>query len=169
MIVFSSEGGAIALSSAILWLGYRFSNFDTASLARPGDRIAWVLPFFLLPMFSMVAGIALVMKQRISTEAINPLAGVDDQHQRMRVFKQYLQNTLEQLVLYMIAHLAFAAVIEPGYLKLEPFFAGIFVAGRVLFLVGYLVDPIWRAPGFGLTYYPTLLLGLYVAYRAFLG
>jgi len=33
--------------------------------------------------------------------------------------------------------LAFSVVAEPEWLKLEPWFAGLFVVGRVLFLPGY--------------------------------
>lgn len=166
VIVFSSEVFGTTVAAIVLWIGYRVGGPDTAQLTDAGARLAWGIRWLPFPALTMFAGLALVMRQRIDSVAIDPLRGKDDQLPKLKLYKQYLQNTLEQLVLYVIVHLAFCVVIEPRFLKLEPWFAGLFVVGRGLFLLGYTIRPVWRAPGFGLTYYPTLLLGLFVAYRA---
>lgn len=162
IIVFSSEIGAMTAAALTLWLAY--TTTATTTLTTPAARLAWGVQWLIFPVLTLCIGMALVMLQRITTAAIDPLAGVDNDLPKLKLYKQYLQNTLEQLVLYALVHLAFCTIASPRLVALEPWFAGIFVAGRALFLVGYMFKPVWRSPGFGLTYYPTLLLALYVAY-----
>lgn len=69
-----------------------------------------------------------------------------------------LQNTLEQLVIAVAAHGAFAATAPAEYLVLVPAFSLIFVAGRILFAYGYPFGAPGRALGFALTLMPNLLM-----------
>ena len=66
-------------------------------------------------------------------------------------------------------NLAFAAVVEPESMKLVPLFAALFLFARIVFLLGYLRAPMWRTPGYALTFYPTLVVALYASYRVVVG
>ena len=66
-----------------------------------------------------------------------------------------LQNTLEQTVLAVVAHLGFAATVRVAELALLPVLAALFCLGRLAFAVGYRHGAGGRAFGFALTFFPT--------------
>jgi uncharacterized membrane protein YecN with MAPEG domain len=55
------------------------------------------------------------------------------------------QNTVEQLVVFLPALFLFAQFVNEG---LAAIFGLVFVAGRVLYAIGYVKDPARRGPGF---------------------
>ncbi len=65
-----------------------------------------------------------------------------------------LQNTLEQVVLAVVAHLGLAAVLE-GSGPLIVALVVLFCIGRALFWAGYAKGAAARALGFALTFYPS--------------
>ena len=85
------------------------------------------------------------------------------------VFERYYRvqmNTLELLVVFIPALWLF------GHYVSEPWAAGlggVFIVGRLLYLLGYVKDPKKRELGFGLSFLPVVILllgGLYGAVRA---
>ena len=72
-----------------------------------------------------------------------------------------LQNTLEQVVLAVVVHLALASLLRGREMVLIPLLVALFCSGRLAFWIGYRRGAGSRALGFGLTFYPTALaLGL---------
>lgn len=69
-----------------------------------------------------------------------------------------LQNTLEQVLLAVLAHGAFAALAPPHWLGLIPTYTVLFVVGRLLFATGYAGGAGGRALGFALTFYPSMAM-----------
>lgn len=67
-----------------------------------------------------------------------------------------LQNTLEQAVLAIAAHVILAATFDRIELSVRVL-VGLFVAGRVLFVTGYRRGAAARSFGFALTFYPSVL------------
>ena len=61
-----------------------------------------------------------------------------------------------QFVLHAIGVLAFATFADPTTAKFIPVMVGLFYVGRILFVLGYIVNPFARALGFGITLFPTL-------------
>jgi glutathione S-transferase len=67
------------------------------------------------------------------------------------VFERYYRvqmNTLEQLVIFLPALIAFAWLVSPPWAAI---LGGLFVLGRAIYYVGYVTDPAKRGPGFLLT------------------
>lgn len=77
---------------------------------------------------------------------------------QVRVLQAVLQNTLEQVVLAVLAHGAFAALVPPDWLGLIPTYTVLFVVGRVLFAAGYAGGAAGRAVGFALTFMPSMAM-----------
>jgi glutathione S-transferase len=74
------------------------------------------------------------------------------------VFERYYRvqmNTLEQLVIFLPALLAFAWLVSPLW---AAGIGAVFLAGRAIYYVGYVADPRKRGPGFMLTAIPNLVL-----------
>jgi len=74
------------------------------------------------------------------------------------VFERYFrvqQNTLELLVVFVPAVWLFGQYVNPTWA------AGlgvVYLIGRVLYLRSYVADPAKRGPGFGLSFFPILLM-----------
>jgi MAPEG family len=81
-----------------------------------------------------------------------------------------LQNTLEQSCLALPVYIATSIVAPAALLPVVPAAAVMFLVGRLFFFAGYANGAPARAYGFGLTFYPTVLLLLLLvalgAYRA---
>ena len=142
-------------------LGYAFlgalhpANDDVAS------RLAFALRWDVFPAFMLLVGIGRVGNARFkSSEAIT---GATPEEGPLAIDKRYLQNTLEQLALLFIAHLAFATLAPADKLHLLPVAAMWFVIARIAFLIGYHKAPTARAFGFGSTFYPTVAFLIYDA------
>lgn len=99
--------------------------------------------------------------------AANDPIGVPVSGPVMAVNARYLQNTLEQLVLFLVAIAALSLELPANRLSYVPAYSVLFVVGRILFWIGYHIKPIFRAPGFGLTLLPTVAALSFLAYRAF--
>ena len=73
-----------------------------------------------------------------------------------------LQNTLEQTVLILTLTLALCILRPPFWYPMLLAVTLLFSAGRAAFWWGYHHHPVMRGYGFGLTFYPSLLLALYL-------
>ena len=77
-----------------------------------------------------------------------------------RLLQALLQNTLEQLVIAIIAYFSAGMLLAPKMLPLVPAAALMFTLGRVLFFRGYPKGAAHRAFGFALTFYSSVALML---------
>jgi uncharacterized membrane protein YecN with MAPEG domain len=150
-------GGIIlawALSAAVIVAGYwacRTSNLfaDWTALESAAFAIS-------MASVALIAGIGWAARTRhfisnIDGSRPEPGSGLD-------LTLRYVSNTTEQLVLFALGCLSLAAV-DPGVATpLLPVMGVWFVIARILFIVGYRVDPIWRSVGFAATFHPTIAL-----------
>ena len=100
----------------------------------------------LLPAVMVLAAMILAqMLLRFATSAFDPLAGRDGRllHLNQRV----IQNTVEQLAVLAPALLAWAAGAEAAAMPWVIALAFVFAAARLVFWIGYLIDPVGRAVG----------------------
>jgi len=90
------------------------------------------------------------------------------QSRLLEITLRYNQNTLEQTVLAAIAWAGLAVALPHEMLTLIPAMAIVFIAGRALFWIGYLIAPVARALGLGLSAYPTFAALVWLAWRGML-
>ncbi|WP_029011055.1 MAPEG family protein [Azospirillum halopraeferens] len=117
--------------------------------AAPADPLALAARLSLWPaavLFAMIGG---VIVARALARALNPL---DDPESRLqRVAQRVLSNTVEQTLVFLPALWALVVLLPPDRLGMAGVFTGLFVAGRLLFWVGYHIHPFARAPGMAMT------------------
>lgn len=127
-------------------------------LDEPGARLAWALPWVLLPILTLMISVMRVANHRFASpddiDGSALTAGTD----RVLLLRAILQNTLEQSVLAVAAYVIWATVMPLRWLRAIPVAALLFVTGRVLFARGYQRGAPGRATGFGLTAYPTFAM-----------
>ena len=116
---------------------------------------------------ALFAGIAVVANQRFFVaDAIDGAPA--SQSRLIEITLRYNQNTLEQVVLAAIAWAGLALNLPHQMLTLIPAMAIVFLAGRALFWIGYLIAPVARALGMGLSAYPTFAAMIWLVGRMFL-
>ncbi len=110
-----------------------------------------------------MSGVEAVAHERLVSPAFDPLAGFETR--RLRINKQYLQNTLEQSVVFTAAIFGLAAYSPSGpAMRTVVATAVIWVAGRFAFWIGYHRSAAMRglgAPSMALS----MLVLIYVAWR----
>lgn len=131
-------------------------------LPQPGpaataiDRLVLALRCDAVAALTLFAGIHAVARLRGQSEAMNPLAGKDPAD--LQVHSRYLQNTLEQLVLFVVGTAALSTYLDAGTARALPALTVVFVAARVVFWRGYLRHPLGRTIGMAATFLVNLVV-----------
>lgn len=149
--------------AAIVAIGTLFLVFMTGMSTFGGlesgaaRRLAggWALALLALPLIVCIARLA--AHRFFSPADIDGSTSSGDTEQA-KVLQAILQNTTEQTLLAALVHAACVLLLPLSWLQLVPAAAVLFLIGRLTFTVGYPRGAAERAFGFGLTFYPTLLL-----------
>lgn len=147
-----------------VWTGHAFMDIDLPLWVTTGDRMAYVAKCEIFAALTLLAGVMAVAGQRFfSDHAIEgQTEGLSD---ALSINLRYIQNTLEQLVLLVITHMAYAATADNSEMKIIPILVSLFLIGRVCFWVGYHQSPVSRAFGFAVTFYPSVVMMVITLWR----
>ena len=144
-----------------------FGGISDASTTL-GDRLAFVARWDLLVVVWLLGAIGTLARHRFFTSEDIDGGGLTMGTDKPKVYQAFLQNTLEQVVLALIVHVSWVLTMPGNWLGVIPVAVVFFFVGRGLFLRGYALGAGARAVGFGLTFYPTVLMFLTMAgYAAF--
>jgi hypothetical protein len=143
------------LFSAVWFLGLKlFISWQPDLWNGYGDRLALVIKCAVFAILPGVIGVAIVAAQRLNPEMwvgqkVRPNSSLD-------INTRFILNTFEQFLLFTIglAGLAVYAPIEEARSLI--ILTALFLLGRLLFWIGYHTNPLLRAFGFGITFYPTV-------------
>lgn len=140
--------GTVLAWAAFLWMlpGVRV---PPAADADAASRLAWVLRLMPLPAGLLLLQVGAVAAARLFTGAFDPLHDIGGRAQR--IGQRVLSNTVEQTAIFVPALLGAAVLAGPGQLPLLVLASGLFVAARLLFWAGYLIDPMYRAASMAAT------------------
>lgn len=127
---------------------------DTAA-----DRIAYALRWAIPPALLFFVMVGAVGNARFKSEAIDPTLGKESQ--KMIVDGRVADNTLQQLVLFLVGMLGLAVTLPAHRLNIVAAVSITFVIVRTAFWIGYRIKPVYRAFGFSSTAY--MNLGMLVA------
>ena len=149
--------GGIAASlliSAAFWYAIRFNAPVLDGMDAPVARLAFALKCAVLAvLFTLVLGIEAVAHERLVSPAFDPLSGHETR--RLRVNQRFLQNTLEQTVVFLVGLLGLAVYLEDGnQMRAVLASAVVWTLGRLAFWGGYHLSSTWRCLGA-----PSMLLG----------
>ena len=135
-------------------------------LSSVTDHVIFTLRCQSFSALTLLIGIARIASMRFFTTAIDPISGKGEQ--LVAVDSRYLQNTLEQLVLSILGQIILSTYLTTGVVtRVIPSLVTLFVIGRVLFYMGYSASPVKRAAGFGMTFYPSIVVYVYCLLRYF--
>ncbi len=123
-----------------------------------GSRLRYVLLCDVLLGFWLLISIGTLARHRFFSPEDIDGGGLAPGTAQAKIHQSILQNTLEQTVLAVIVFSACAFLFPIGWLASLPMATVLFAIGRILFWRGYKHGASARALGFGLTFYPTVLL-----------
>ena len=126
-----------------------------SDLTSRATVVSWAL---VMPAFALFVCIARLAKHRFFTPEDIHGSGLTGGTDKAKLLQALLQNTLEQSCLALPVYIATSIVAPAALLPVVPAAAVMFLVGRLFFFVGYANGAPARAFGFGLTFYPTVLL-----------
>jgi uncharacterized MAPEG superfamily protein len=135
-----------------------------AGMDNLADRMLFALKCFCIAvLFCLVTGVEAVAHERLSSPAFDPLSRFETR--RLRVNQRYLQNTLEQILVFAAGLFGLAAYC-PGGSAMRAVLATsvVWILARFAFWIGYHRSAAMRglgAPGMALS----MIVLLYVAGR----
>jgi hypothetical protein len=163
------RAGMAAIAAAmpvalLLWLAIAYLAPPLAGMDSLGGRMLFTLKCCCLAvLFCLVTGVEAVAHERLLSPAFDPLAGFETR--RLRVNERYLQNTLEQILVFAVGLFGLAAYSSDGSaMRAVLATSVVWILARFAFWVGYHRSAAMRglgAPGMALS----LIVLLYVAGR----
>jgi hypothetical protein len=155
---------ASAIVSIVLWFVLTRFLPPLDGMEELGARMLVALKCLVLAtLFALVAGVESVAHERLQSAAFDPLQG--HQTRRLQVNLRYLQNTLEQIVIFAVALFGLAAYMTSGEaMRAVPAAAIIWTLNRYAFWIGYHRSAAMRSLG-AAGVAMTLVIMLYLAAR----
>jgi hypothetical protein len=128
-----------------------------------GDRIAQMIKDAVFAILPALVAICIVAAQRLDPHmwvgrTAKPNSALD-------INTRFILNTFEQFILYFIGNAGLAIYCPPQEARTLIILTALFLLGRVMFWVGYHFNPYLRAFGFGVTFYPTVVVYLWLVLR----
>jgi MAPEG family len=128
-----------------------------------GDRIALVIKDAAIAILPALLAICIVAAQRLDPSmwvgrTAKPNSALD-------INTKFILNTFEQFILYFIGNAGLALYCPREEARSLIILTALFLLGRVLFWIGYHYNPFVRAFGFGITFYPTVAVYLWLILR----
>lgn len=168
-LVRQRRSGMIAIGMAmpvavVLWLAVAFISPPLAGMETIDARMLFALKCFCVAvLFCLVMGVEAVAHERLVSPAFDPLAGFETK--RLQINQRYLQNTLEQVIVFAAALFGLTAYSPDGAaMRAVLATTVVWTLARFAFWIGYHYSAAMRglgAPGMALS----MLVLLYVACR----
>lgn len=152
-----------ALTAALIW--WACARFIPSSdMPAEFDRVMFALKWSAVAiLLTFLTGIEAVSHERLVTEAFDPLAGKETKS--LLVNLRYLQNTLEQVILFVPGLLLLAAYAEPSRAAQSVSAAAlVWILARLAFWIGYRKGAQYRIAGL-IGMVQSMIILLYVSAR----
>ena len=151
-------GSGVVTMIVLLHVFYFFLPTIHGVMSLP-ERLAFTLQmnlFALIPFFVMIIFIG---NGRFLSDAIDPTKHLESN--AMEINGRVADNTLQQTFVFLVGTLALTRSLDTESMKLIVALTIVFIIARVVFWIGYRIDPLYRAPGMAATSYMNLGIIIY--------
>lgn len=160
--VFKGMVAGLAITLASLGLAI----FALKPPVPPGEAsLAHAIKWDTLIIACLAINVALLARHRFFTPDDIDGGGLTKGTPAAQILQSTLQNTLEQTVLALGVHAVWSSVMPLTWQLAVPAASILFIVGRILFWRGYAKGAPARALGFGLTFYPSVVMLLAIVFR----
>ena len=158
----------IALSVCVLGGGYYISP-TIIPIPNSDDfttKLIYTLRCFVFPQtLLLIFAIAVVLRKRATTPAKSPTRGLDQYY--LPAEKNALTNTVEQLLCILLVVLVLITYLEPPEMKIIPLLSILFATGRLFFIIGYCIKPLYRVFGIIINFFCVISMTICSIYLLF--
>jgi uncharacterized MAPEG superfamily protein len=160
-----SSLAGVVIGTALAW-GLLFAFWPPAAPGVQGDGERLVLAAGLLvwPALLLLVMVFAVAFTRFVTAAFDPLNDPESSFQRRA--QRALTNSVEQTAIFAPALLSAAVLADPVDIRFAGVMTALYCAARGLFWAGYVINPLYRAPGMIMTLNINVAVVAYAVYRA---
>jgi MAPEG family protein len=139
--------GAAGVIAAGVWWACFFVLPPLVGQDGLSDRLLFALKCFAVAvLLTFLTGVEGVAHERLTSTAFDPLAGKESR--RLLINLRYLQNTLEQLIVFLPGLLLLAVYCENGSSMRAVVAATlVWILARIAFWIGYHIGPQQRVAG----------------------
>jgi uncharacterized MAPEG superfamily protein len=161
--LFSLAG--VVVGTALAW-GLLFAFWPAASpgVTGAGDRLVLAAGLLVWPALVLLVMVFAVTLTRLATAAFDPLKDPESSFQ-LRA-QRALTNSVEQTAIFVPGLLAAAVLADPADIRFVGVMTALYCAARGLFWAGYVINPLYRAPGMIMTLNINVAVVAYAVYRA---
>jgi hypothetical protein len=145
---------AFVVVALVLLQAKTLFGFVVLPADEPVSRLVFVVRWLFLPACTLALGIQFAARRGFYADMID--GNRFPTSHSLEINLRYNQNTVEQLVLAAVTWLNLSLVVSHENLVLVPAMVSLFVVGRLMFWLGYLIRPVARAFGMILTALPTV-------------
>jgi uncharacterized MAPEG superfamily protein len=158
------KGMVAGLAITVASLGFAIFGLESPVLVADGS-LAHAIKWDTLVVACLAINIVLLARHRFFTPDDIDGGGLSKGTPTGQILQSTSQNTLEQTVLALAVHAVWSSVMPSTWQLAIPAASILFIVGRVLFWCGYASGAPARALGFGLTFYPSLVMLLAIVFR----
>jgi hypothetical protein len=145
-------GATSGVASMVLLVAFLYFVLPTIrGMDSVLERIIFTLRLNVLAVIPFFVGVAIVGNKRFLSKAIDPLRHAEDRV--MEIDGRVVDNTLQQNFVFFVGTLALSTFLSDETIKLIPALVAVFILARIIFWIGYRIDPLYRAPGMAATSY----------------
>ena len=153
ILILSQASISLALVASALYCSYQYG--DIIPVPEEPLSTASVLAYTLRCLFPLVLVllffISRVGNMRFVSKAANPLSGNDH---LVQLQKNIATNTLEQLVMFAFGLFSLSTLLATQQeLRFIPVLCLLFIIARVLFAIGYSIQPRYRSFGMSMNFF----------------
>lgn len=150
----------------VVLIGFLYSVLPPiAEMQTPLERLVFALHMNVLATLPLFVGLVVVGNRRFFSNAINPLRHAEDR--AMEINGRFVDNTLEQNFVFLVGTLSLSTFLDESSIKLILALTITYILARVVFWIGYRLDPLYRAPGMAATAYMNVGILLATLYLLF--
>lgn len=137
---------SLALAGGVLYGGYYLcDSIPYPKSSDLADKLVYFVRCCVFPCAVMLlVAIMSVVGRRAEGTAPNPLG---NREHLIQLEKNILSNTVEQSFLFLMICLTLTTYLEDSEMQILPVYSILWVVSRVLFIVGYKIDPKYRSLG----------------------
>jgi uncharacterized MAPEG superfamily protein len=143
---------AFFLGVKLIW------HWEPAEWNNLGDRLGLVIKDAVFAILPGVIGICIVAAQRMDPKMW--VGRMAKPNSALDINTRFILNTFEQFAAYFVANAGLSLFCPAEEARSLIILTTLFLLGRILFWIGYHRNPYLRAFGFGITFYPTV--GVYI-------
>jgi len=145
------------------YLFYYIKPYPINNMLSFNDRLIFTLQWNVFPFLTLLLGIMTVASKRFFSPSIDPMAGKEDEV--MKIHIRYVDNTFQQVVIFLFMSVCLTTFLRGESMRIIPILAILFTIGRIAFWIGYLKNPLYRAPGMFVTEMVNYLPLLYIVLK----